>query len=637
MKTILPNSNSNRKKNDFFTIVTLFFVLLLGNTQSYAQTYYLQNASVANASTPGSWKTDSSGLGGGTAATSFTSGNYIFNTLSGQSATFTSSITLGASGGSGSGSVVNIISGSTVTINTGVTLTLNGKNANNSELNVSGTIVFGATAKISLSDNDTRNKFVLASGATFKTANVTGVLGSNCSVEKTAGVSPTATLNAAANYEFSGANQATLGLPATVNNLTFSGSGTKTLSVAVSVSSNLLISSGIIANLGSGLSHTAHSLTLVGLGTNSGTWGSTTATATYKNNTYFSGSGNVNVTNGTGMTPTVTPTIGTYTYNRLAQGPNTATNTGTGTNYTFNYVGVSGTTYGPSATLPTNAGNYTVTATVADSADGFYRSAASSATSFTISARSLTITGTANSKTYDGNTSSVTNPTLTSGTIQSGDTAVFIQTYNNKNVGTSKTMTPSGVVTDGNSGNNYSYTFVTSANGTIAARALTITGAAHSKIYDTTTSSATNPAVTSGTIQTGDSAAFTQTYDSRNVGISKTMTPVGVVTDGNSGNNYSYTFVNSTNGTITARALTITGVANSKMYDRTTSSAANPTVTSGTIQSGDTAAFTQTYDTKNVGTNKTMTPVGVVTDGNSGNNYSYTFVFSTNGTITARA
>ncbi|MGL2966866.1 beta strand repeat-containing protein [Flavobacterium sp. XGLA_31] len=255
----------------------------------------------------------------------------------------------------------------------------------------------------------------------------------------------------------------------------------------------------------------------------------------------------------------------------------------------------------------------------------------------TITARALTITGAANSKTYDATTSSATNPTVTSGTIQSGDTAAFTQTYDTKNVGTGKTMTPSGIVTDGNSGNNYSYTFVTSTNGTITARALTITGAANSKTYDATTSSATNPTVTSGTIQSGDTAAFTQTYDNKNVGTGKTMTPTGIVTDGNSGNNYSYTFVNSTNGTITARALTITGAANSKTYDATTGSATNPTVTSGTIQSGDTAAFTQTYDTKNAGTGKTMTPTGIVTDGNSGNNYSYTFVTSTNGTITARA
>ena len=47
------------------------------------------------------------------------------------------------------------------------------------------------------------------------------------------------------------------------------------------------------------------------------------------------------------------------------------------------------------------------------------------------------------------------------------------------------------------------------------------------------------------------------------------MTPAGVVTDGNSGNNYSYTFVNSTNGTITTKALTVTAADASKCFGTT--------------------------------------------------------------------
>ncbi|MFZ4707443.1 MAG: YDG domain-containing protein, partial [Bacteroidales bacterium] len=92
-----------------------------------------------------------------------------------------------------------------------------------------------------------------------------------------------------------------------------------------------------------------------------------------------------------------------------------------------------------------------------------------------ITARALTITGAANSKTYDGNTSSATNPTITSGALQSGDVAPFTQVYDNATVGTSKVMTPSGIVTDGNSGNNYSYTFVTSSNGIITSGSSTST------------------------------------------------------------------------------------------------------------------------------------------------------------------
>ena len=59
---------------------------------------------------------------------------------------------------------------------------------------------------------------------------------------------------------------------------------------------------------------------------------------------------------------------------------------------------------------------------------------------------------------------------------------------------------------------------------------------------------------------------------------------------------------------ITARAITVTAATNTKVYDGTTRSSATPTITSGSLASGDTAALTETYDTKNVGTGKTLTP-----------------------------
>jgi GH43 family beta-xylosidase len=99
-------------------------------------------------------------------------------------------------------------------------------------------------------------------------------------------------------------------------------------------------------------------------------------------------------------TPIVTPTIGTYTYSGAAQGPNTATNTGTGTTYTYSYQNSGGTTYGPSATAPTNAGSYTVTATVA--ANGNYVSSSSSATAFSIAKATPIVTPVIGSYTYSG-------------------------------------------------------------------------------------------------------------------------------------------------------------------------------------------------------------------------------------------
>ena len=74
-----------------------------------------------------------------------------------------------------------------------------------------------------------------------------------------------------------------------------------------------------------------------------------------------------------------------------------------------------------------------------------------------------------NSKVYNGSTNAAVLPTITAGTVMPGDTANFIETYNTPNVGTGLTLTPSGSVSDGNSGNNYTYTFVPVSTGVITA------------------------------------------------------------------------------------------------------------------------------------------------------------------------
>ncbi|MFI5461177.1 MAG: MBG domain-containing protein, partial [Isosphaerales bacterium] len=117
---------------------------------------------------------------------------------------------------------------------------------------------------------------------------------------------------------------------------------------------------------------------------------------------------------------------------------------------------------------------------------------------------------------------------------------------------------PAGSVTDGNGGNNYNVTFVNNTTGTITRAAIAVTAATNSKTYDGTTSATATPAITSGSLATGDLPDFTETYDTKNAGTSETLTPAGSVTDGNGGNNYNVTFVNNTTGTISPAPLTVT-------------------------------------------------------------------------------
>ena len=123
-----------------------------------------------------------------------------------------------------------------------------------------------------------------------------------------------------------------------------------------------------------------------------------------------------------------------------------------------------------------------------------------------ITARAITVTAQTDTKGYDGTTTSAGVPLITSGTLAAGDTSGFLETFNKKNVGTGKTLTASGAVVDGNSGNNYAVSFVTDTTGVITARAITVTAQTDTKGYDGTTTSAGVPLITSGTLAAGDTS-----------------------------------------------------------------------------------------------------------------------------------
>ncbi len=279
-----------------------------------------------------------------------------------------------------------------------------------------------------------------------------------------------------------------------------------------------------------------------------------------------------------------------------------------------------------------NAGPETLTASgiVNDHNDGANYSYTFVTAAGTINQLAITVTAASDTKTYDGTTSSAGMPIVTP-ELGSGDSANFTQAFGSRNAG-SQTLTPSGTVNDGNGGDNYSYTFVTAA-GTINLLAITVTAASNTKTYDGTTASTGMPIIAPG-LGLGDSANFTQVFGSRNAG-SQTLTASGSVNDGNGGDNYSYTFLTAP-GTINPRAITITAASDSKTYDGTTTSAGVPSITAGSLATGDsTTTFTQVFNSRNAGP-ESLVPSGTVNDGNSGANYSYTFV-AASGTINTLA
>src|SRR4029453_3265387 len=117
-----------------------------------------------------------------------------------------------------------------------------------------------------------------------------------------------------------------------------------------------------------------------------------------------------------------------------------------------------------------------------------------------ITARAITVTAQTDTKGYDGTTTSSVAPLITTGSLAAADPSGFLETFNNKNVGVGKTLTASGAVVDGNSGNNYAVTFVTDTTGVITARVITVTAQTDTKGYDATTGSAVAPLITTGSL-----------------------------------------------------------------------------------------------------------------------------------------
>ncbi|SHK67701.1 filamentous hemagglutinin family N-terminal domain-containing protein [Selenomonas ruminantium] len=261
-----------------------------------------------------------------------------------------------------------------------------------------------------------------------------------------------------------------------------------------------------------------------------------------------------------------------------------------------------------------------------------------------ITAAPLTLTVVDTSKQYDGTTEVTDGQYAMRGTLYGTDSlSGGTYAYADKNAGTGKTVSLTGVtVNDGNEGRNYDLTIVNSTNSTITAAPLSLAVVDTSKQYDGTTEVTDGQYAMRGTLYGTDSlSGGTYDYADKNAGTGKTVSLTGVtVNDGNEGKNYDLTIVNSTNSTITAAPLTLTVKDYTKEYDGTvTAPGAEYSLTFGQLLGEDAlSGGIFAFDNKEVGTGKTLTLSDVtVNDGNAGQNYTLTYVPSTNSSITANA
>jgi hypothetical protein len=251
-----------------------------------------------------------------------------------------------------------------------------------------------------------------------------------------------------------------------------------------------------------------------------------------------------------------------------------------------------------------------------------------------ITARAITVTAGTNSRVYDATTAAAAVPTVTSGSLAAGDTGSFSEVYNTKDVGTGKTLIPSGVVLDGNGGNDYAVTFVNNTTGAITAAGLTVGGiTAISKVYDSTTAATLNVVgaalvgVFAGDTVTLNTGGATGTFASKDVATGITVTVSGLTISGSSAGNYTLTQP-TTSADITAAPLTVSGVtASNKVYDRTTAASLNfGSATLVGVFAGDTVTLTTggasgTFATPNVGPGIVVTVSGLAISGASVGNY----------------
>ena len=283
---------------------------------------------------------------------------------------------------------------------------------------------------------------------------------------------------------------------------------------------------------------------------------------------------------------------------------------GTGISVTANYS-ISG----------ADAGNYNLTQPTGLQAD--------------ITEKALTITGvTASDKTYDGTTDATVSAGSLSGAI-GGDDLSLSQgsgTFNNRYVGTDKSVSYSGYNISGTDAGNYSLSQPTSTSADITAKALTVSGATvTSKTYDgNTDATITNGSLTGvETIDNGNVTltSGTGTFASANAGTGISVT-ANYSISGSAASNYTLTQPTGLSGNIIQATLTATADNKSKTYGE-----ANPALTfvySGFVN-GETNSVIDTEPTAST-TATTGSNAGnysITVSGGSDNNYSFAYVSGT--------
>ncbi|ALV04976.1 YDG domain-containing protein [Roseateles depolymerans] len=261
----------------------------------------------------------------------------------------------------------------------------------------------------------------------------------------------------------------------------------------------------------------------------------------------------------------------------------------------------------------------------------------------TITPRSISAaTGSVQDKVYDGTTTGTLGTVSLSGVLAGdvvGVSGSGSATFADKNAGTGKAVTISGLSLSGTDAGNYA--FDTSATASITPKAIgAATGSVNSKVYDGTTAATLGTVSLSGVVA-GDSVSVGGTgsasFVDKNAGSAKAAVITGMSLGGADAANY--VFNGSATAAITPKSVSAAaGSVQDKVYDGTTKATVGTISLSGVV-AGDTvgvgAVGSASFSDKNVGSGKAVTVNGVVLNGTDAGNYA--FDTSATASITPRA
>jgi len=319
---------------------------------------------------------------------------------------------------------------------------------------------------------------------------------------------------------------------------------------------------------------------------------------------------------------------------------------GAGTNKTVDLsgLGLSGTAAGNYVLVDTTGAAITMATATAD-----------------IAQRELTITGlTVDDKEYDGTRNATLGSTTSLGftgliagdSVQLNNAGVQVA-FADANAGVGKAVTVTGLSLSGTSAANYTINGANPTTATITPKALTISGlTVNDKEYDGTTTAQLGSTTSLGFtgLIDGDNVQLDDTgvqalFADANAGVGKAVTVTGLGLSGTSAGNYTIGGVNPTTGTITPKALTITGLTvDDKEYDGTTTAQLGSTASLGFtgLIDGDNVQLDDTgvqaaFANANAGVGKAVSVTGLSLSGTSAGNYTISGANATTATITPKA